>query len=210
MRRLLISLVVIVGLLVVADRVALTAAERNVANRIQVEQHLSSRPDVTIRGFPFLTQLVAGDYHDVDVTVHGLHAGSLAVSRLTAHLHGVHVSFGDVIAQHVKRVPIDRADAEVVLTYADLDTFLSGRGIQLSPAGSGAVTVTATVAGVTAHGTARVSVRGDAVELTPTGNLPAVEIPLPGLPFHVRLESVQATTKGLVVRGAAEGLVLRA
>jgi hypothetical protein len=208
-RRLLILVVVLAGLFVVVDRVAVVAAQRDVARRIQTDQGLRAAPQVAIHGFPFLTQLVAGRYDDVDVDLRNLHAGALTVSRLTAHLHGVHVSFGDVLAQHVSRVPIDRATADVVLSFADLNRFLAGKGIRLAPAGHAAVRVTATVGGVSVHGDAQVSTRGDAVELTAGGSLPAVEIPLPGLPFKVHLKSVQVTQNGLVVSGSADGLVLR-
>jgi hypothetical protein len=210
MRKLIVSVLILVALLAVADRVAVSAAQRDVARRIQVDQHLRSTPSVTIGGFPFLTQLVAGTYDDVTVTVRGLHSGALAVSRLTAHAHGVHVSFGDVLAQHISRVPIDRATAQVVLSYADLNAYLAGQHLRVGPGSGGAVRLTGTVAGVAVSADAQLSVRGDAVVLSPGSGVAGVEIPLPGLPFQTHLNSVKATQAGIVVSGSATGLVLRA
>lgn len=42
--------------LVVVDRIAEAVAARRLAATVQTSQHLASRPRVTIRGFPFLTQ----------------------------------------------------------------------------------------------------------------------------------------------------------
>src|SRR5690242_9509266 len=90
-RRLFIALVVVVGLLVALDRIAVVAADRVVANRIETDQSLSTRPDVSIGGFPFLTQAIAGRYDSVKLTVHDLHRTSVPVHTLTVHLSGVHV-----------------------------------------------------------------------------------------------------------------------
>lgn len=200
----------LVALFVVVDRVAVVASQRDVARRIQVDQHLRSTPHVAIHGFPFLTQMVAGRYDDVDVDVRGLHAGSLAVSRLTVHLQGAHVPLADVFSQRLSRVRIDRARADIVLTFADLNRFLADRHLVLAPAGNDTVRVTATVAGVIVRADAHLSVRANGLELSAAGGIPAFEVPLSGLPFNVRLESVQVTRNGIVVSGSAVGLVLRA
>jgi hypothetical protein len=194
-RRLVVLLLVLVGLLLVADRIAVTVAQSHVADRIRVDQHLDRTPDVSIGGFPFLTQ-------PVTVTVHDVTAGALRVQRLTAHLHGVHVPFSAVAHGSVSRVPVDRASAELVVTYADLDAALSGQGVQVSYAGAGRVHV-ATSAG---SGDARVSIEPQAIRLT--GDGVELRIPLPGLPFRTRLTSATAGPDGVAIRGSAQGLVL--
>ena len=62
---LLIVFVVLVGLAIAADRVALAIAEDKAASTLRNSQHLSSTPDVSVPGFPFLTQAVAGSYGSV-------------------------------------------------------------------------------------------------------------------------------------------------
>ena len=65
MRRLMIGVIVLVGLLVAADRAGNVIAERTVATTVQRSQHLAHKPDVDIAGFPFLTQLAAGKFGKV-------------------------------------------------------------------------------------------------------------------------------------------------
>jgi hypothetical protein len=207
-RRLLVALLVLVTLLVVADRVAAVAAERVVAERIQADQHLSHRPDVTIRGFPFLTQLVSGHYDRVDLSVHGLHSGSLVVSRVVAHLSGVDLPLSDVVRQQVRRVAVAHATAEVDLDYAEVNRLLAGKHLRLGAGADGRVHVTATAAGIDIGGDVPLTVQNSALLLAlPAGQ--SVQIPLPGLPFGIRLVSARAESGGIVVRCSAEGLVVR-
>lgn len=215
-RRLLVLLLVVSGLLVVADRVAVAAAQRDVARRIQTSEHLSARPDVHIGGFPFLTQLVSGHYDDVDVTVHGLEAGPLAINRLTAHLSGVRVPFSDVVGQRVGAIPTDRTAAELLITYDDLNRFVSTEHVRLGPGDGGRLHVEATadVAGHTlsAGSDVPVVVSGSVLTIDVAAGVVdglQLRIPLPGLPFHTRLNTAKATQEGIVVGGSADDLVLR-
>lgn len=182
MRRVLVTVLVLVALLAVLDRVALWAAEHDVAERLQADAHLHGTPDVSIHGFPFLTQLVGGDYDDVDVVIHGLAAGSVRIDRLSVHLNGAHVSFSDVISQDRSRIHVDHASAELLITYSDLKT------------------PRAAITGVTVIGADTIRVSAGGV----TGS-----VKLSGLPFGIRLTSAKATQDGIRVSGAASGLVLR-
>lgn len=182
MRRLVVSVLVLLALLAVLDRVALSAAQHDVAKRLQADAHLRSTPSVQIHGFPFLTQLIGGDYHDVDVVMRGLDAGSLRVDRLTVHVQGAHVSLGDVVSQDRSRIRIDHASAKLLITYADLGT----------PRGA--------ISGVTVAG-------GDTIRVTASGATGSVK--LTGLPFGIRLTSAKLTQAGIEVTGTANGLVLR-
>src|SRR6266487_4063862 len=56
--------------LVIADRVAVSAADAAVEKRLaeQAPFDASNKPDVSIRGFPFLTQALSGKYDDIEVS----------------------------------------------------------------------------------------------------------------------------------------------
>src|SRR3954452_1263679 len=144
MRRAVIVVLVILGLLVVADRVALAAAEHVVAGRIQTDQGLSQRPDVTIHGFPFLTQALSGRYDQVTVHVKGLRDRTVPVQKLTVDLRGVHVPLGAVTSGHLSRVPVDHATATILLSYADSNAYL-GNPLHVSQGDNGEVKVTGSV-----------------------------------------------------------------
>jgi hypothetical protein len=211
MRRWLVVLVVILGLLVVADRVAVVAADNVVATRIQSDQQLSQRPHVSIHGFPFLTQALGGRYDDVTLTLHDLHDTAVPVRTLTVDLRGVHVPLGAVTSQHLSRVPVDRATATILLSFAGINSYLGDKHLVVSAAADGdiKVTGTATVLGkkVTASGTGRMDVRDNDLVVT-VGRGLDFTVPLSGLPFRIALVGAKATKAGIVVQATASGLVL--
>jgi hypothetical protein len=122
------------------------------------------------------------------------------------------VPLGDVIGQHVGRVPVDRASASLLVSYANLNSWLAPRHITVraAPGGDVRVSGTVTVAGrtVSAGADGRLSVTHDSVVIT-TGHGLDVTIPLPGLPFRIDLLRAGAGPDGIVVDASAEGLVLR-
>lgn len=197
MRKLLILLVVVVALLAVADRVALSAAQHDVAKRLQADSHLQTTPKVEIHGFPFLTQLIGGDYHSVDVVMNGLDSDGLRVDRLSVHVQGAHVSISDVISQSRSHIRIDKATATVHLTYADIVAFLTKQAGTRLP---GHTINHSTITGAGVRG-------GDTVVLQTSFGVP-VPLTLGGLPFGIRLTSAKATQSGVDVTGVANGLVL--
>jgi hypothetical protein len=192
MRRLVWSLLVIVALLAVLDRVALWAAQHDVSQRLQADAQLNSAPSVHIHGYPFLTQLIGGDYDDVDVVMHGVDAGSVRVDRLTVHVQGAHVSISDVVSQDRSRIHIDHASARLLLDFADIHSAVGG--VAAARFAQSALT------GVSVSG-------GDTLQLeSKYGTYP---LRLSGLPFGIRLTSAQMTRDGIEVTGEARGLVLR-
>jgi len=193
-RRLLVSLVVLVAALLVLDRVGVWAAQRDVAKRLQAEAHTSTAPQVTIHGFPFLTQLVSGTFGHVDIAMHDVQAGDMEISRLTIQVHDAHVSIGDVIRQSNTKIHVKRATAQLLLTYDDIAHALPAQIRSRVPE---LVRSLVRTASVTAADTISIG--------TQFGVLP---IQLPGLPFGIRLTGAKATQAGIVVDGAAQGLVL--
>jgi hypothetical protein len=224
---LLITLVVLVGLAVVADRVGVTLAERQVATQIQEKGHLSGTPGVDITGFPFLTQAVTGRYTDVRIT---LTAGDLAQPAGTSaevDLRGVRVPLSDVVSGSVQEIPVDHIDGTATLSYALLSAKLGG-DTTLKPEGSGLrITKTVSVAGLTLPLTATgtVGLDGDTLVVdvqqasgvgvsipsalvAQVSNLLDLRYRIPALPFGLRLTGVAPGPDGVVVTVAGTGAVL--
>jgi hypothetical protein len=228
LRRVLLgALVVIVVLLVVADRVGAIVAAHVIADRIQTDEHLSSRPAVSVGGFPFLTQAVRGDYSDVTVTLHDFATKSgLTMDTVKVHLHGVHLPLSRAVkSSGVRSIPVDRVDGTALLTYPQLNAYLRPKHLTVGPGAGGTVRVTTqtTVAGarLAVFGTGRAQVSHGVLTVTTSsvgaaagshaGSLPAhlsVSFPLAGLPFRLALGRVSATTGGVQATGTATGVVL--
>lgn len=230
MRKLVVLLVVLVVLAVAADRISWYVAEQRVATVVQQAEDLSQPPDVTIHGIPFLTQVAAGVYSRVDVTAQDVDRRDWKFAQVGARLLRVQVPLGELLHGNVQSVPVGRITAQVRVSYAELQRHLGDR-VQVSYAG-GAVRLAATVRAfsrseqVTA--TARLSVDGSDLVITPEsvalaggGSLAGtpfagvatraleVRVPLPPLPYGARLTGVRAAPSGLRLSAAASDVVLQ-
>ena len=219
LRILLLTAVILGGLFVAADRLAVHFAEKKAAERIRGAQQLTGNPEVEIKGFPFLTQVADRELNEVAIDLNGMTASaagrSLHISGLTAVMHRVQLAddYSSGTAQevtgsaHVSYEDLSRAAQDGVrVTYGGKDD-----------AGKPQVKVTASV-NVPVVGTversvvSRVSVSGgDTVRLradaVPGDSVPGLEQlvrsridfgrHISGLPEGVRLDKVEATPKGV-------------
>ncbi|MBH1936158.1 DUF2993 domain-containing protein [Streptomyces sp. AV19] len=135
-RTLLIVAVVLAGLFVAADRAAVWYAEKEAADKIRSSQNMSGTPDVSIKGFPFLTQVAGKKLDEVEVSLGGgVTAGTgentIRVTDFDATLHGVEIdsSFTSAVAE--------RATGTAHISYADLSR-IAGMGITVGYGGKDA------------------------------------------------------------------------
>lgn len=211
-RRFVVAVIVLVVLLAAADRIGLYVAERTAGNTIQSSQKLSERPTVQVSGFPFLTQLAAGDFDQVTVTAHDVPVGErvhlLDISRIKVVLHKV------TVARDFSRVSAQTANATASISFAELGRTL---GIGVAYAGGGRIKATkkVTVLGETVQAslTTRPALVDGALSFTATaingaGELGAavtsalnsvfdLAVPLQGIPFKIRVRSLQVDGSGV-------------
>lgn len=224
MKKLLAAVAVLLVLLVVADRVAVVVADRALAS--QLDSQLGTTPSVHVRGFPFLTQALAGRYADVEVTAPQVTRSGLTLTDLTASLRGVRVPLSAVVGGSVTSVPVDHLSVAAVVPYASLQS--RAHGLTLAQAGAGVrVGGTLRVLGrdLAASALATATLDGTALVLRATsievGGVPVagsvasaltgrldLRIDLSDLPYGVQVTSVRATPAGVAVTGAATGAVL--
>lgn len=201
MRRLLIALIVVIGLLVVADRVAVVLAERALAGQIRTELDLQETPDVSIRGIPFLTQAVGGRYREVRVLLPDVDSGPLQNIGVDASLLGVRVPLGDVLRRQVDEVPVDRISGDLIVGYDDLARASGISGLQITRDGdalrlSGSVEVLGRQVDASAVG--RVEVAGnDIVINAEQAEVAGIEVPQTALELAARLLSFRVSPSGL-------------
>jgi hypothetical protein len=230
-RRLLIIVVIfLVVAVVVLDRVGALIAAPVLASKLQSDEHLPSRPSVSIHGIPFLTQVFGGDYHHVSVTAHDVPVDQVPVTTLKVVLHDVHVPFSKVVHSSVKQVPVDRVTGSAFVSFDDANTYLAnhspvGSLIRLVSGSGDTVDVTdqVKVAGrlLTLNGIATINVQRNVVgvRVTKLSGAPqrivstlvtglGVTLPLQGLPFRIVLASVSVSSAGITATGGATDVVL--
>ncbi|MFJ2608021.1 DUF2993 domain-containing protein [Streptomyces sp. NPDC087425] len=184
LRTLVIVVVILGGLFVLADRLALHFAEGQVADRLKSTENLARTPDVSIAGFPFLTQVASGELDSVEVGMDtyeaqtGAAAGqgpsTLRIDDLKADMKDVTFS-GDYSSAKAKS-----ATGTATISYAELLKAAKSEPTRVAPGvnaqvtglsdgGNGKIKVTlkATVLGVQIPGPltvlSTVAVEGDEV-----------------------------------------------
>ncbi len=220
MRRLLIAVIVLAGLLVVADRVAVVVADRQIASRVQSAYNLPSKPSVSVTGFPFLTQVASGDYHQIDVSIGSLSTDGVQVNGLTAQLNGVRAPFRDLFGHGSASITAAQVTGSGTVPFSSVRSHLP-RGVELSQDGE-ALRLAGTVSylGVTVPVSADATLApdGSGIAVTPTrisvasgssalssaiaGQFRFV-VPVTGLPLHLEVRSVSVVPGGVRVGASA-------
>ena len=231
MRKILTALVVLLVLLVVVDRGASALAARTIATELQRSGPLAQRPDVTIGGFPFLTQALRGDYDRIEVQAQRVPAGDdLVLADLTAVLTGVQLSVSSALSAGVKRVPVATIDARARLSFADLARRSGNRTLTVSGAGDqvrvrGSVQILGRM--VTADALSTVTLQAGVVVVTAqsfeVGNTAAdavltralqgrfdLRVPIGTLPYGLVVTGIAVEPAGIVLLAKARDSVLSA
>ncbi|WP_369386710.1 DUF2993 domain-containing protein [Streptomyces sp. CG1] len=154
--RFLVWVLTLVCLVVLADRWALLYAEHKAAQRLKDSMHLAAAPEVSIGGFPFLTQVAAGRLDSVRVTVPDIPAHRVTLTQVTATANDIRID-GDGPTS-VRGALVRRMHGQVLLSFADMNRELGSSQVAFTAQGPGSVQ---------ARGTLRIagralSVRADA------------------------------------------------
>ncbi|MFF7856846.1 LmeA family phospholipid-binding protein [Streptomyces sp. NPDC007904] len=158
LRILLIIVVILGGLFVLADRLAVNFAEDEAAERLKATENLAQTPDVSIKGFPFLTQVAGGSLDEVQVGIHDYVAGTgdgarIRIGDLRADMKGVEFS-GDYSS-----AVADTATGTATVSYDELLKAAKPDATQVAPG------VTAEVVGLSDGGNGKIKVEVEATVL---------------------------------------------
>jgi hypothetical protein len=242
-RRLLITLLVLLLLafaaLAVLDRVGASYAERvigdRVAQQLTEKKATSEKPDVTIEGVPFLTQVLAGKYQEIKIVLRDF-------SAPTEDDKVIKMSLLDIRAEDVK-APLDTirsGNGDIVagtvtgagtIGYANLAELIDQEGLKLSERGGklvGAAPIKALGQTFNASATANLTVNNGVVHVTfsdvTAEGLPdiplirtlvdnyakqlAFDLDAPPLPLGLKVQKVEPTPEGLIVTSGASNVSL--
>ncbi len=119
MRRLVIAFVVLAVLLIGGDRLAVHFVEDRVATYVMNRENLASKPNVEIKGFPFITQVLSNDIGKVTMTLPAVQAKTGVTKEV--RVEDVSVTFTDVrTGNRLKRVTADQMTGSALIPYASV------------------------------------------------------------------------------------------
>jgi hypothetical protein len=235
---LLVLLVVLGALLVVADRVGANVAEQRIADEVQKELTgrgvRSTPPEISIGGFPFLTQVLAEKYESIsillrDVTATADQAG-IRLPRLDVEARDVSAPIevlrggqGDIVARTV--------EGTATVGYASVVELIDQPDLRLSERGGKLVAVLPvrllgqefTLTGQAdiepVEGKIRLRFSDLDAEGLPTNNAVrsavngyasdlSIDVPLPALPFGIQVQRIRPLPEGLAVTATAQDVSL--
>jgi hypothetical protein len=174
-------LLLVVGAVVLVGEVWVRpTVEGEIAKGLERELQLTTRPEVEVRGFPFVLRALQERIDGVDVTVDGEVFRGLRVQHVELHVDNVGFSTSELL-RGSGSVRISGGDGRARITDADLTAYLATTSVPLVVRfENGAVHASgsATVAGarVSASVAGQLSLAGDVLRFMPTsvdvGSLP--------------------------------------
>lgn len=127
-RRLVIALVVLIGLLVVADFGAAAIFEYQVSKRARDQFDLSDDPSVKVGGFSFLAQAVSGEYGHVTIDAKGVPVeDTLRDLEVHIELRDVQAPLGDLVSGSLKEVKVREVEGQVKVKASDVNRAIANQ-----------------------------------------------------------------------------------
>ena len=134
MRKLIVAVVLLLAAALVADFGAAAYSEYRVSRALRDGGDLTSDPEVTIHGFPFVLQAARGEYSRVEIRAQDVPTELIDKTTIEATLRGVTLPLSDLIDGSVGSVPVDELDGRVRIDATDLGRFLDIPDLQVSAA----------------------------------------------------------------------------
>ncbi|MFC8263120.1 DUF2993 domain-containing protein [Streptomyces sp. NPDC057291] len=142
LRILLVMVVVLGGIFIAVDRAAVYFAESEAEGRVEISGSTVDSTDISIKGFPFLTQVAGSALDEVDIKLTGIETDAggrrIRISEMNAELHDV------TLADGFSSATAARATGTATVSYEDL-THAADDGVVVQYGGNGKVKVTGAV-----------------------------------------------------------------
>ena len=202
----LFTVIVLLILAVIGDRVANAIAENTMANQF-VQNGFPVKPSVSIEGFPFLTQVAAHDIKKIDISATNVPAGPVTITSVKGTMTGVHLN------SSFNGGTVDRIVGTVFVSFsslADAGGGGTGTGITMTAAGPDKVKITAGIGPLSDTEVAKVTQTGPnqiSVQIqnggSPLGGLlssfGSFSFNIPKLPAGLKITGVSVTQQGVTV-----------
>ncbi|MEV5748243.1 DUF2993 domain-containing protein [Actinoallomurus sp. NPDC052308] len=220
----LILLIVFGGIAIAGDIIGRRVAQNEIAKNVASQYQLDHTPDVSIKGFPFLTQAIDGRYDEIDIKVGDVTEQGVHLTGTTVALKGVTAPMSDAMHGDSSKMVADSATSTATVGYDDVNKS-APHDMKVSAAGSDLqVRGPYTVLGVTQTVTATVTVQpaGRGVRVVPQSvKAGGTTVPVglvrqaftftmsvKGLPLNTRITDVKVEQQGLRVSTTAQHVKL--
>lgn len=134
MKKLVITLLVLVGLAVAADFAAAAGAEYQVEQKMREEFGADTEPSVRINGFPFITQALVGHYSSIDIRAAGITVGPLQNVEVEATMRDVDAPLSEVTDGNLRSVRAAEVDGRARIRDTDVGRAIRINDLRIQPA----------------------------------------------------------------------------
>jgi DUF2993 family protein len=184
-RKLLITLLVLAGLLVVADFATRAYAEGQAGQVLQRQLHLSKKPSVSLGGFPFLIHAAEGSFSSIGVEATDVVIAKVPIQEVSIALHDVKFSLSGLLTGGKSDVSARAGDGSVALAAGAVNAIFKRQGVPVTVRfASGKVMVRS--AQVSGEAQAALSIKDRTLVVRPEGGGPMFSVPLPKLVPGIR------------------------
>jgi len=222
-----ISVLAVLAVLIAGDRVANAVAQNTLATQLQSELATPTKPEVSIGGFPFVTQVLGGSFSSVQVTADDatVQEGptSVAISHLDATLTGITAS------DRYQNVVADRGEATALVDWTGVSA-LAGHQLSYEADDRMRIDFSVPIGRLSIDGyiTGRPQLDVDAQTITvadPQVNVASVDvpqavvdavsrivlqpIPIQNLPYDISVTGLTVQPDGLLLSGTGQDIPLR-
>ncbi|MCX4747395.1 DUF2993 domain-containing protein [Kitasatospora sp. NBC_01287] len=192
-----IAVLVLAGLLVGADRIAVVVAQGQAADKLAGRQGITGKPSVSIGDFPFLTDLISRKVDSVHLSGAGVQLSGAGrdfqLENFSADLKGVQVS-GDY-----RSATVDSGTGTGRIGYQEVQTLLGlDARTTLGYGGPGLVKVTGELLGQKISTTVKLRTDGDTISVDSVGALPGIG----SLPGVTQLINSQIGSRNFTLQGS--------
>lgn len=218
---LVVGVIVVLAVVVAADRGLHYATENEVGNQISSQYPMTAEPEVTIGGFPFLTQALGGTYEEINVVTGAFTFNEIQMERVDVTLTDVDAPMAELMSS-TPEIVAGTAEGTILVPYSELQQRIQREGMTIEQEGG-----VPRITGDFAHGGISVSVQSDlelsvensTISVAPqnievSGDVPidvdlvedalAFEVPLGELPFGLELTDIESQPNGVEVSARGE------
>ena len=229
---LLVTFLILVGILVLADRGAAWAAESKISDQVaqkaaEKKIQMADKPEVTVEGFPFLTQVIGGEFQAVDIKMRKLSLDGVNIDSLDVRATNVKADVGQLM-NGTGDVRAGEITGKATVAYDQIQELVGMDGAKVTgkdgklritvPVDLGPTTVTALATASVKVSDGGIKIQVDDVSVKQADLPEAVRsevannlsrtIGLPKLPYGLAVRDATVTDAGIVATASARDVPL--